>query len=95
MTRKPTVPVSGDAAAAVAEDASSMPSAGRPESHWINPPLARIPWTAGPTHPIATRGVYAAIEPSGEIDVVHSEIGEWRLAAAASFWAFEDSLPEE
>lgn len=70
----------------------AAPSSGRTDSRWIQASIARDGFaTIKPVIEIV--GCYARQPLPSESGTVRSEIADLRFAAAASFFAFEDSLP--
>jgi len=88
------VPASGDTVAGSRSSEHSY-STGRLYSDWIQAPLARAQFfTVVPSFTLVGRR-YAAALSTPELELIRNELAEWRYSAAASFWAFEDALPEE
>jgi hypothetical protein len=77
-----------------ADDELDRPSSGRAESRWIFAPIAQTNVCAIKPGPLTRSGSFVAPSAPPDSGTVQSEIAKLRLAAAASFFAFEDSLPD-
>lgn len=70
-------------------------STGRDHSRWIQAPAARSEFVTVLPKLIFIGHAYASFAPGIEQQLMMSELADFRASAAASFWAFEDSLPDE
>jgi hypothetical protein len=94
LATESVVPASGDTVSG-ARHADHRYSTGRLYSDWIQAPLSRAQsFAVAPTFTLVGPH-YAAAPSSLELELMRNELAEWRYSAAASFWAFEDALPEE
>lgn len=86
-------PASNDGSAA-SPDRSDFPSAGPPARGWIQAPITRVSYAAIASAPLRSVGNYSTRE-SGVANPAQNEVTQLQIAAAVSFWSFEDSLPED
>ena len=71
----------------------STPSAGRSDSRWIQAPIAQEGFTLL-VQTLEVSGAYARPQPAPDSGSVQSEISKLQFSSAASFFAFEESLPD-
>lgn len=62
---------------------------------WIQPSIAHQGLTPAVLAAPLGQVAYPTIDSGSALDVARAELADLRLAAAATFWAIEDSLPEE
>lgn len=74
---------------------TSIASAGQSARGWIQAPITRVEFASLTSRPFMRNGPYASIASAFADGGARNELGEMQMSAAASFWAFEDSLPEE
>ena len=84
---------SSDSVTYADRDDSAAPSSGRTDSRWIQAPIAKAGF-ASIVPKMEIVGLYAKRTPVADSGTVQSEIAKLQYAAAASFFAFEDSLPD-
>src|SRR5687767_2918865 len=71
-----------------------IPSSGLQARGWIQAPITRVSFASVAARPVEHNGPYATSAAALNDSAAKNELAELQLAAAASFWAVEDSLPE-